>query len=115
MCDTIIVSRHLGVLALGAIGCSDWLTWMGISVVTGFAQGFSIPIAHAFGTHDKSQVQNCISSLALNAIVSTVILLMILFPFLDKILVLLKTPSSVFSMALTYTRVIFRLICNHVL
>lgn len=107
VCDTIIVSRHLGVLALGAIGCSDWLTWMGISVVTGFAQGFSIPIAHAFGTHDKSQVQNCISSLALNAIVSTVILLMILFPFLDKILVLLKTPSSVFSMALTYTRVIY--------
>lgn len=58
VCDTIIVSRHLGVKALAAIGCSDWLTWMGIAVVTGLAQGFSIPIAHAFGTHDKRNVQN---------------------------------------------------------
>ena len=44
VCDTIIVSRHLGVKALAAIGCSDWLTWMGIAVVTGLAQGFSIPL-----------------------------------------------------------------------
>ena len=33
VCDTIIVSRHLGVKALAAIGCSDWLTWMGIAVI----------------------------------------------------------------------------------
>ena len=59
VCDTIIVSRHLGVKALAAIGCSDWLTWMGIAVVTGLAQGFSIPIAHAFGTHDnQKRLQN---------------------------------------------------------
>ena len=58
VCDTIIVSRHLGVKALAAIGCSDWLTWMGIAVVTGLAQGFSIPIAHAFGTHEC----DCINS-----------------------------------------------------
>lgn len=107
VCDTIIVSRHLGVQALAAIGCSDWLTWMGISVVTGLAQGFSIPIAHAFGTHDRQNVRNCIASLAINAIVSTVVLLLIIFPFLPKILVLLKAPTQVLPMALTYTRVIY--------
>lgn len=42
VCDTIIVSRHLGVKALAAIGCCDWLTWMGIAVVTGLAQGFQL-------------------------------------------------------------------------
>lgn len=107
VCDTIIVSRHLGVNALAAIGCSDWLTWMGISVVTGLAQGFSIPISHAFGTHDKENVQKCISTLIVNAILSTAVLLLIIFPFLPKILVLLKTPSNIMSMALTYTRVIY--------
>ena len=73
VCDTIIVSRHLGVKALAAIGCCDWLTWMGIAVVTGLAQGFSIPVSHAFGTHDKSNVQKCISALVANAIISTVV------------------------------------------
>lgn len=107
VCDTIIVSKHLGVHALAAVGCCDWLTWMGIAVVTGLAQGFSIPISHAFGTHDKEDVQKCISSLIVNAILSTVILLLIIFPLLPKILVLLKTPSNILSMALTYTRVIY--------
>ena len=93
VCDTIIVSRHLGVKALAAIGCSDWLTWMGIAVVTGLAQGFSIPIAHAFGTHDKRNVQKCISALVVNAILST--------------LILLKAPADIMDRALAYTHVIY--------
>ena len=107
VCDTIIVSRHLGVKALAAIGCSDWLTWMGIAVVTGLAQGFSIPIAHAFGTHDKSNVQKCISTLAVNAIVSTVVLLAVIYPLLPNILILLKTPADIMDRALAYTHVIY--------
>ena len=107
VCDTIIVSRHLGVKALAAVGCSDWLTWMGIAVVTGLAQGFSIPIAHAFGTHDKSNVQKCISTLVVNAIVSTVFLLAVIYPLLPNILILLKTPADIMDRALAYTHVIY--------
>ena len=107
VCDTIIVSRHLGVKALAAIGCSDWLTWMGIAVVTGLAQGFSIPIAHAFGTHDKSNVQKCISTLVVNAIISTVVLLAVIYPLLPNILILLKTPADIMDRALAYTHVIY--------
>ena len=107
VCDTIIVSRHLGVKALAAIGCSDWLTWMGIAVVTGLAQGFSIPIAHAFGTHDKRNVQKCISTLVVNAIISTVVLLAVIYPLLPNILFLLKTPADIMDRALAYTHVIY--------
>ena len=107
VCDTIIVSRHLGVKALAAIGCCDWLTWMGIAVVTGLAQGFSIPVSHAFGTHDKSNVQKCISALVVNAIISTVVLLAIIYPLLPRILVLLKTPADIMDRALAYTHVIY--------
>ena len=107
VCDTIIVSRHLGVKALAAIGCCDWLTWMGIAVVTGLAQGFSITVSHAFGTHDKSNVQKCISALVVNAIISTVVLLAIIYPLLPRILVLLKTPVDIMDRALAYTHVIY--------
>ena len=107
VCDTIIVSIHLGVKALAAIGCSDWLTWMGIAVVTGLAQGFSIPIAHAFGTHDKNNVQKCISALVVNAIASTLILLVVIYPLLPNILILLKTPVDIMDRALAYTHVIY--------
>ena len=107
VCDTIIVSRHLGVKALAAVGCSDWLTWMGIAVVTGLAQGFSIPIAHAFGTHEKRNVQKCISTLVVNAIISTVVLLAVIYPLLPNILILLKTPADIMDRALAYTHVIY--------
>ena len=80
---------------------------MGIAVVTGLAQGFSIPIAHAFGTHDKTNVQKCISALVVNAILSTLIILIVVYPFLPNILILLKAPADIMDRALAYTHVIY--------
>ena len=60
--DTIIVSQKLGVDALAALGCCDWLNWMGFGIITGFAQDFSIMVSHAFGTKLEDQIQNSITS-----------------------------------------------------
>ena len=70
-------------------------------------KAFSIPVSHAFGTHDKSNVQKCISALVVNAIISTVVLLAIIYPLLPRILVLLKTPVDIMDRALAYTHVIY--------
>lgn len=106
VCDTVIVSRHLGVNALGAIGCADWLNWMGLTVVTGFAQGFSIPVSHAFGTHQKSEVKKNISAMLVCCAISVVLWIACIYPFLETILNILNTPKEVLPMSLLYTQII---------
>ena len=39
--DTAIVGQALGVQALAAMGAADWLNWLVLGMVQGFAQGFS--------------------------------------------------------------------------
>ena len=41
--DTMIVGQALGVGALAALGAADWLNWMVLSTVQGFAQGLFHP------------------------------------------------------------------------
>lgn len=38
--DTAIVGQALGVNALAALGAADWLNWLVLGVIQGFAQGF---------------------------------------------------------------------------
>lgn len=106
VCDTVIVSRHLGVNALGAIGCADWLNWMGLTVVTGFAQGFSIPVSHAFGMHHKESVKKNIAAMFLCCLVAVLVWIVGIYPFLETILKILNTPSEVLDLSLLYTRII---------
>ena len=47
--DTAVVGKQLGVDALAALGAVDWLNWLVLSVIQGFAQGFAILMAQQFG------------------------------------------------------------------
>ena len=51
--DTAIVGQALGVNALAALGAADWLNWLVLGVIQGFAQGFSIYMAQRFGADDE--------------------------------------------------------------
>lgn len=50
--DTAIVGQALGVNALAALGAADWLNWLVLGLIQGFAQGFSIYMAQRFGAED---------------------------------------------------------------
>lgn len=105
--DTVIVSQKLGVDGLAALGSCDWLNWMGFGIITGFAQGFSIIVSHAFGSKKEERVQEAIMSMAFSCVVVTVVFLIIIFPMLSMILKFLNTPESIFSSSLLYTRIIY--------
>ena len=47
--DTAVVGKALGVDALAALGAVDWLNWLTLGAIQGFAQGFSILMAQKFG------------------------------------------------------------------
>ncbi|MDD6467828.1 MAG: MATE family efflux transporter [Erysipelotrichaceae bacterium] len=105
--DTAVVGQTLGVSALAAMGASDWISWMGFSIVTGFPQGFSILIAQAFGANDQKEVnRNCVALVQCSIVVA--ILFVILGIFVVKpMLALLHTPSDIIDMSYSYLRIIY--------
>lgn len=105
--DTAVVGNVLGVSALAALGASDWFNWMFLSIVQGFAQGFSIPIAQTFGADDlpslrKNVASATLLSAALSIVVSTIALLSI-----TPVLRLLHTPEEILPVSRLYLTIIF--------
>ena len=105
--DTAIVGKALGVGALGALGATDWLTWMLIGMVQGLTQGFSIRMAKEFGAKDYDALRHTVAVSTVLSAVSAALLL-VLAQFLAKpVLEFLKTPAEVISGSLLYVRYIF--------
>lgn len=105
--DTMVVGKGVGVDALAAVGASDWLNWMSLGMLSGIAQGFSIPMAQEFGAGRMEKLRkiigNAISLSAVCAVVLLVILQLIALPILQ----LLKTPAEILPTALLYIRIFF--------
>ena len=80
---------------------------MFFSIVIGFAQGFSIPVAQAFGAKDydelRRNVVNATSLGLLTAAAITAIALLVVTPVLNT----MGTPDEVRPMAAAYLRVLF--------
>ena len=105
--DASVVGKGLGVSALAALGASDWFNWLFLSAVQGMAQGFTIPMAHAFGAKDydglRKNVGNAIVLSVLMAALFTVASMLLIQP----VLALLGTPAEIQPMSMTYLRTLF--------
>ena len=105
--DTAVVGNVLGVTALAALGASDWFNWMCMSIVQGLAQGFSIPIAQAFGADDGPALRkNVASAILLAACLSVLVSIIALFS-ITPVLRLLKTPDTILPISRLYLTIIF--------
>lgn len=105
--DTMVVGQVLGVNALAALGASDWLNWMMLGIIQGFAQGFSILMAQEFGAGNMKRLKKVVGNSVGLAVVSAVLLLImgewIVFPVLS----LLGTPAEIINQSLLYLRIMF--------
>ena len=50
--DSIIVGQFVGTKALSAVGGTDWLNYLFMSIIMLFPQGFGILIAKEYGKKD---------------------------------------------------------------
>ncbi len=105
--DTMIVGKKLGVTALAAIGASDWINWMIISMIQGLAQGFGIMMAQQFGANQLKSLRKSIGNAALLALFTSILLVFIGQRGLLPLLHILDTPETIISGALLYTRIMF--------
>lgn len=105
--DTAIVGQALGVNALAALGAADWLNWLVLGVIQGFAQGFSIHMAQRFGANDEEGLNRSIGATISIAAVFSVLLLIVSQATMDPILRAMNTPEEVIGGAFTYLRIMF--------
>lgn len=105
--DTMVVGNHLGVNALAALGAADWLYWMMLGVVQGFAQGFSIQIAQDFGANRLDDMRKTICNAAVLAGILAVLLVIAGQGIAEPILRVLHTPEEIIGDTLLYIRIMF--------
>lgn len=105
--DTMVVGKFLGVNALAALGASDWLNWMMLGIIQGFAQGFAIKMAQNFGAGDYKALRKTIGNSVILAAVFAVLLVLVGELVARPILQLLHTPAEILSDSLLYISIMF--------
>ena len=107
MVDTIVVGNTLGIHALAAIGNGEWLNWLVLSMIQGFAQGFCIQLAQDFGAENMEKLRRTYAtSIWLSAFCGAAILVLSL-AFMVPVLRLMNTPEAILPDSAAYLGIIF--------
>lgn len=105
--DTAVVGQVVGVQALAALGAADWLNWLVLSVIQGFAQGFSILMAQYFGAKDYRQLSRSIGVSTTLCGIAAALMLLVSQLAARPVLGLLNTPGGIINDSVLYLRIIF--------
>lgn len=105
--DTMVVGKGIGVDALAAVGAADWLNWMSLGMLSGLAQGFSIPMAQEFGAGNREKLKKSIGNAISLSAVCAVVLLIVFQSIALPVLRLLDTPEEILPMSMLYIRIFF--------
>ena len=102
--DIAVIGRGIGMDALAALGCVDWLNWMMIGIAQGFTQGFSVRIAQKYGEGDLTEMRRFIGQSAVLSAFLSLLYLALGQALLGVALILLRVPTDLSPMAEIYTR-----------
>lgn len=105
--DTAIVGRGVGLDALAALGCVDWLNWMMLGLAQGFTSGFSVRVAQKFGEGDQEGMQAFMGQSAVATVVLAVLCMVLGQAMLPLFLLFLRVPDDLYSLSALYTRILF--------
>lgn len=107
MVDAIVVGNAIGVQALAALGATDWPVWLIIGMVSGFGQGFAIPIARHYGSGDYGAIRKVVTSAVMLSGALAVVLTAVALVAIRPLLQLLNTPTEILGDASLYATIIF--------
>ena len=104
--DTVIIGRGVGMHALAALGCVDWLCWMLTSSIQGFSQGFSIRVSQKYGEGNLNEMKIFIAQSAILVVVLAAFYLIFGQLTLALFFKLIRVPADIYGMAEIYMRVL---------
>lgn len=105
--DSIIVGQFVGTHALSAVGTTDWLNYLFMSIIMLFPQGFGILIAKEYGNNNKKKVNLVIQNSLFLSLIILVIVEILAQSLARPFLVFLNTPDEIIDLAEIYIRIIF--------
>lgn len=115
--DTMVVGRFVSSDALAAVGVTSSVNGLLIGFAFGITNGFSIPIAQAFGAEDYKKVHKYVgNSLVMTVLLSLVITVIALLSS-TTLLRIIGTPENIFFDAnqyavINYTGIVFIMLYN---
>lgn len=104
--DIAIVGQGVGMDALAALGCVDWLNWMLLGIAAGFTQGFGVRMSQKYGQQDIEGLKRTLGNSAVLTGIMAVICTALAQLFLPTLLDLLQVPLSLRNYATVYSRIV---------
>ena len=92
--DSIVVGHYIGDNALAAVGGSGPLFNMLLVLFVGISAGVGIMVSQYFGAKDREQLSATIGTSITMTALASLILLILAPPFIEDLLILLKTPEE---------------------
>lgn len=105
--DTLIVGQFLGAGALASVGAAYTLMTFLTSVLIGLCMGSSSVVAFYFGKKDYTRTKEAVSASFLFIAAVSVFLNVLVFLWIDEILLLLQVPEDLLQMMREYVWIIF--------
>ena len=107
MVDTAVVGKVLGVDALAALGAVDWLNWLTLGTIQGFAQGFSILMAQKFGAGEYGKLRQVVANSIVLAALCAIFLTLVSEGAAGAVVSLLRAPEEIRPISMAYLRILF--------
>lgn len=104
--DAVVVGRMLGMSSLAAVGASGGISFLLLGFTMGMTNGFSIPVARAFGAGDDDGVRRAVAVGAVLSAAVAVIMTAGGIPLARQLLVWLDTPAELVGYATTFLSII---------
>jgi len=107
LCDTLIVGRFLGAVALTATGSAGALSWFPQNLVCCAIYAYGVALSHRFGAKDPDGFRRCFAGSTVLTVTLGVIVTLVGSLFAEDFLVLLDTPAELLPQATTYLRILW--------
>lgn len=102
LADRIIVGRFVGDKSFSAIGATNALSMMFMSMCMGVAIGTGVVVSQYFGAKDEKRTAASIANGSYTCILIAIVMTLLALVTTKPILILMNTPQSILPDALTY-------------
>ena len=107
LCDSLLVGRFLGDLALTATGSAGNFGWIAQNLVCCAIYAYGVALSHRFGAKDMEGFRRFFAGSLVLATGIGVVITVVGMTFAEQFLVLLDTPVELLPLAATYLRVLW--------
>lgn len=106
-CDTLLVGRFLGSMALTAAGSAGGLSWIPQNLVCCAIYAYGVALSHRFGAKDMEGFRRFFAGAMVLATSIGIVITIVGIIYAEKFLILLGTPVELLSLATTYLQILW--------